>query len=111
MKRVFTIMCVMVVAIFMGSHAKAQDLSSLDGSNYYLIYLDADTEENYEITDKIVQDLRPNWDGTTNPTGEKALYLWSGSGYVANAATGKGSFGQIGGFLDFSVTSSTWSGP
>ena len=110
MKTVFTIMCVMAVAIFTGNKAKAQDMSSLTGSNYYLIYLDADTEINNGITPFIVQDLRPNWDLTNNPTGEKALYLWTGSGYVANAATGKGSFGQIGGFLDFSVTSSTWSG-
>lgn len=110
MKRVFTIMSLVVVAFFMGNHAKAQDLTSLNGTNYYLIYLDADTEANYGITPLIVQDLRPNWDATNNPTGEKALYLWTGSGYVFNPATGKGSFGQIGGFLDFSVTSSTWSG-
>ena len=110
MKRVFTIMCLVAVAAFMGSKAKAQDMTSLDGSHYYLIYLDAQTESDYEITSKIVQDLRPNWNYTDNPTGEKALYIWTNCGYVANPATGKGSFGQIGGFLDFSVTSSTWSG-
>ncbi len=112
MKRVITIMCIVALAAFMGNKAKAvgPDLSSLNGTNYYLIYLDADTETNYGITPLIVQDLRPNWDATNNATGERALYLWAGSGYVANAATGKGSFGQIGGFLDFAVTSSTWSG-
>ncbi|MDP4238573.1 MAG: hypothetical protein Q8904_03765 [Bacteroidota bacterium] len=109
MKKVFTIMCLVVVATFIGSRAKAQDVSSLEGSNYYLIYLDADTESNYDITSKIVQDLRPNWDATSNPTGEKALYIWSNT-YVNNAATGKGSFGQIGGFLDFSVGTVGWSG-
>lgn len=112
MKRVFTIMCLVLVANFMGSHAKAQDLTSLDGSNYYLIYLDAQIESDYDITPKIVKDYRVNWDATTNPNGAKALYNWTGdgSGYVFNNVTGKGSFGQIGGFLDLSVTTSTWSG-
>ena len=104
-------MCAVALAAFMGSKAKAQDLTSLDGSNYYLIYLDAQTESDYEITSKIVKDYRPNWDYTTNPDGDRALYLWTGSTYVANAATGKGSFGQIGGFLDVSsVGTSGWSG-
>jgi len=111
MRRLFTIMCMVAVATFMGNKAKAAgpDMSSLTGTNYYLIYLDADTEANNDITSKIVQDLRPNW-GPDNLAGEKALYLWAGSGYVAGAATGKGSFGQIGGFLDFSITAGTWSG-
>jgi len=110
MKRAITFMFVMAAVIFMGSLAKAQDLSSLGGSNYYLIYLDADTEANAGITGKIIQDLRLNWDFATNPAGEKALYIWSNT-YVANSATGKGSLGQIGGFLDFSVaTGSGWSG-
>jgi len=108
MKRVFTIMCLVAVAAFMGSKAKAQDLTSLDGSHYYLIYLDGTTETDYEITPKILQDLRPNWNFTTNPTGEKAIYIWENT-YAANAATGKGSFGQIGGFLDFSAIGG-WSG-
>jgi len=111
MKRVFTFMCVLAVAIFMGNKAKAAgpDLTSLNGSNYYLIYLDADTETNYGITPLIVQDLRPNWNATDNATGEKALYIWSNT-YVNNAATGKGSFGQIGGFIDFTVGTVGWSG-
>jgi hypothetical protein len=53
--------------------------------------------------------MRPNWNATTNVTGERALYIWSNT-YVNNAATGKGSFGQIGGFLDFSVGTVGWSG-
>lgn len=109
MKRVITIMCVVALAIFVGNKAKAQDLTSLNGSNYYLIYLDADTEIEHGITAKIKTDLRVNWDAATNPGGEKALYIWDNT-YVANAATGKGSLGQIGGFLDFSVGTIGWSG-
>lgn len=108
MKKVTTIMCAMALAIFMGSNAKAQDMTSLEGSNYYLLWLDADSEDEYEITPKIVQDLRVNWDVTTNPNGEKALYIWDNT-YVANPATGKGSLGQIGGFLDFTAIGG-WSG-
>ena len=112
MKKVFTLMSVVAVAAFMGNKAKAIDFSSLQGTNYYLIYLDEGTATDYEITGtKIVQDLRPNWDPTNNINGEKALYLWDGSSYVANEATGKGSFDQIGSFLDVSsVGAGTWSG-
>jgi hypothetical protein len=108
MKRVITIMCVMALAIFAGNNAKAEDFSSLEGSHYYLLWLDADSEAEFAITPKIVQDLRVNWDAATNVNGEKALYIWENT-YAANPATGKGSLGQIGGFLDFTAIGG-WSG-
>ncbi len=109
MKKVITFMCVMALTFFMGNKANAVD-PSLTGSHYYLIYLDADTEIENGITPaKIVQDLRVNWDAATSPNGEKALYIWENT-YLANAATGKGCFGQIGGFLDFTVGTIGWSG-
>ncbi len=98
----------MALAIMVGFNVKAQDFSSLEGSNYYLIWLDADTEAEFEITDKIVQDLRVNWDYNTYPDGEKALYIWDNT-YASESAVGKGALGQIGGFLNFNVIS-TWSG-
>jgi hypothetical protein len=108
MKKIFSLMCVAAIAAGMSFSVKAQDFSSLEGSNYYLIWLDGDTEAEFEITDKIVQDLRPNWAYETNPTGERALYIWTNT-YAANEPTGVGSFGQIGGFFDFTVIAD-WSG-
>lgn len=106
MKRVITIMCV-ALATFAG--ANAQDVSSLEKGNYHLIWLDADSEAEFGITSKITQDLRVDWDVATNPNGAKALYIWDNT-YVSNPASGKGSLGQIGGFLDFSVGTIGWSG-
>lgn len=108
MRNLITFLCVVAIAAFTGNKMNAQDMSSLEGSNYYLIWLDADSEAEYEISGKIVQDLRVNWDGTTNPTGEKAMYIWENT-YAANPANGKGSLGQIGGFLDFTAIGG-WSG-
>ncbi len=109
MKKVITFMCVMAVAFFMGNKAMAID-PSLTGSNYYLIYLDADSQIDNGITAaKITQDLRVNWDAATSPNGEKALYIWDNT-YAAIPATGKGAFNQIGGFLDFNVGTIGWSG-
>lgn len=109
MKKTITFLSIMTLAIMIGFNVKAQDFSSLEGSNYYLMWLDSDTEGEFEISDKIIQDLRPNWDNATNPDGERALYIWSNT-YSSESATGKGSFDQIGGFLNFNVIDGGWSG-
>lgn len=108
MKKIIFTLSVFVFS-FAGNMVKAQDLSCLEGSNYYLIALDSESEDIiYENGGNIVQDLRPNWNYTDNPDGEKALYIWSET-YTSNDATGKGSLGQIGGYYDFSAAG-TWSG-
>lgn len=110
MRKVIFTLIVFVFSIIAGNKVKAQDFSSLEGSNYYLIWLDSDTEEEYDITSNTVLDLRPNWNYDTNPDAERALYIWE-STYASNEPSGKGSFGQIGGFFDFTVTGAAdWSG-
>lgn len=100
MKKVFTLMCVAAMAAWMSNFAQAQDFSSLEGSDYHVIWLDSDTEVEFEITDKIVQDLRVTWDATNNPDGAIALYIWENQ-WAGVEANGLGAFGQVGGFLNF----------
>jgi hypothetical protein len=110
MKKIFYLMCVAAIAAGTSFSVKAQDYPSLEGSNYYLIWLDGETESDYGITDKIVQDLRPTWDGQTNPDGAVALYIWeNGTQWAGVPATGLGSFDQVGGFLSFNK-SLDWAG-
>ncbi|MDR0863731.1 MAG: T9SS type A sorting domain-containing protein [Candidatus Symbiothrix sp.] len=104
MKKLFTSMCVVALATCMGSVAQAQDNPALEGSNYHVIYLDADTEYDYGINEKIVQDLRPTALEEARP-----LYIWDNT-YAAVDATGKGAFGEIGGYLSLTVNNPDWSG-
>ncbi|GAB1415980.1 hypothetical protein MASR2M117_13860 [Paludibacter sp.] len=108
MKKLITILCVALIATFSGKNLMAANFSALEGTNYHIIWLDADTDDEFEISKKADQDLRVNWDNATNPNGEKALYIWENT-YASVAPAGKGVFGQIGGFMTFDAVGG-WSG-
>lgn len=80
---------------------------SLQGSNYYLIQLDAVTYE--KIKDKVVADFRP--DDTT-----RFLYWWNEPAFGDNPAVGPNFYGEAGmGWISMSVApfnaeSMTWFG-
>ncbi len=103
MKKLFTLVCVVVMGIS-AMYAQEIGFDVDNATNYHLIYFDANSEIEFDITDKIVQDLRPNEVVGRN------LWLWEGSAYEAADATGKGSLGQIGGYLALYVNGGTWSG-
>lgn len=101
MKRFFTMACMIAIVAISGKVAAQLDLSTVE--KIIPIYFDQMVMEDYDLDTKIVQDLR------VNDTSRK-LYLWEGSGYAAVPAVGKGFYGQIGGYLNLTVNSSTWSG-
>lgn len=96
------------IAAMVGTSVYAQDdpFNFDEASNFNLIYLDANIADEWEIASRIDQDLRVN-DNTVY------LYNWisDGSKYVSNAQ-GKGFFGQIAGFLGWTVeyAAGGWSG-
>jgi len=75
-------------------------VSSLNGSNYYVIALDETTYNS--ISSKVVADLRPD---ETN----RFLYVWEGT-YEGGAGSGVNFYGNADGYTDLIVTSVGWSG-
>ena len=101
MKKITLSLCVLFAMAMFSVPAHADFFDNM--KNFHLIWLDADTEVEYDITKKIVQDLRID-DVNTK------LYVWDNT-YTFPGASGKGYFGQIGGFHSVAVaTGSTWSG-
>ena len=96
--------------LLIGTCIFAQDYSSLEGSHYYLIVLDADSKDIlvYDNGGTIVQDLRPQWSYDAGCSlCSPSLYIREDT-YVANPPEGRGFFGQIGAYFDFSVQAN-WS--
>ena len=82
--------------------AAAGDFSaSLNGSNYFLIILDATSAAKIAST-KIVADFRPD-------DVSKFLYIWDAT-YSAGTPTGPNFYGEVEGWTSFIVNSVGWSG-
>ena len=102
MKRILLSFSVFALAALISINTKAEGLEGM--TDFHLIWLDADTEYDYEIEDQIVQDLRVREDLNRN------FYIWDDT-YSPGAVTGKGYFGQIGGFTTMDVkVGKGWSG-
>ena len=93
MKKVIYFTTVALLALSVNSASAQFDFDK--ASNFYLIWLDGDTELDWEITPRIVEDYRVNdidfW-----------LDIWSDT-YSINEAEGKGYFEQTGGYLNCSA--------
>ncbi|MFV0469875.1 MAG: T9SS type A sorting domain-containing protein [Dysgonomonas sp.] len=100
MKKLFTTVCLAAIALF-SMPIFAQDNFS-QGHNYYLIYLDTETEGDLTAVSNIKADLR-----TDDVT--KFLYIWEGS-YTSPAVSGANWNGSFEGYLNFQVGSVGWSG-
>lgn len=74
--------------------------ASLTGSNYYIIQLDAVSQE--KIQDKIVANLAVDEEKTF-------LYVWENT-YVAGEATGKNFYGEAESWVSLTVSTVGWSG-
>ncbi|MCR5018003.1 MAG: hypothetical protein K6A64_04335 [Bacteroidales bacterium] len=87
-----------------GGNGNTETVSSLNGSNYYPILMDAVTFE--KIKSKVVADLRAQDGGDAEST--RPLYIWSG--YSGAEAAGLNFYGNAEGFTCFSVNGGVWSG-
>lgn len=74
--------------------------SCLNGSNYYLIYMDDNTAAS--LGDKVVEDLRPD-------DSSKFLYVWNNT-YTAGTCSGPNAFGEVADWVNMIVTNVGWSG-
>lgn len=55
MKKLITILCVALIATFSGKNLMAANFSALEGTNYHIIWLDADTDDEFEISKKLIK--------------------------------------------------------
>lgn len=111
MKKVITFIAIALFAMS-GMSVLAQEEFDFDNaSDFYLIWLDEGTEVYYEITPRIVLDLRLNGEygegGVNN--GERFLDVWSDT-YSVDAVGDKGSLGQMGGYMSTTSKSAGWAG-
>ena len=68
MKRILLSFSVFALAALISINTKAEGLEGM--TDFHLIWLDADTEYDYEIEDQIVQDLQVREDLNRN------FYIW-----------------------------------
>ncbi|MDR0546002.1 MAG: T9SS type A sorting domain-containing protein [Dysgonamonadaceae bacterium] len=113
MKKIITCMMVCFLAAFAGNKVQAQEFDFDQATNFHLIWLDEGSEQYWEITPRIEQDLRLNGSygagpGGTN-VGERFMDIWSDT-YYAGEASGKGSLDQIGNYLYFIANAIGWGG-
>lgn len=103
MKKFFISMGVLALSAGFAVHSFAQDDFS-KGNNYYLIYLDSETEGTLLQSGATVKaDLRPDDVG-------RALYIWEDT-YIGSDGAGKNWNGSFEGYLNFSVSAPQgWSG-
>ncbi len=100
MKRIFTLTCMIASIAVFGFNAYAKlDLSTIE--KIIPIYMNQLVMEDNDLDTKIVQDLRINDNALK-------LWLWDNT-YSAPAATGKGFYDNIGGYLNLNVIAG-WSG-
>lgn len=109
MKKLITFICVAALAVGMGNKAHAQVFDFDNATNFHLIWLDEGTEQYYEITDRIAQNLRIDGTYGTPNIGERFLDIWDNT-YSAGEVADKGSLDQIGGYLYFIANSVGWAG-
>ncbi|PZX20814.1 putative secreted protein (Por secretion system target) [Breznakibacter xylanolyticus] len=101
MKKLATTLGCLVALAATSFSAMAQD-DFTKGTNYYLIYLDEETELANLPGSKIEGDFRPN--GSTHN-----LWIW-GDTYKAPATSGPNWNGEPGAYLSFAVANAGWSG-
>ena len=113
MKKLFTLMTIALLALCV-KPVQAQVFDFDNATDFHLIWLDEGTEQYYEITDRIVQDLRINGSYGAGPggtdIGERFMDIWSNT-YTAGEANGRGASDQIGGYLYFTANGAAgWGG-
>lgn len=103
MKKFFISMSILALTAGFGINSYAQDDFS-KGNNYYLIYLDSETEGTLlQSGGTIKADLRPDDVG-------RALYIWDNT-YTGSDGAGKNWNGSFEGYLNFTVAAPAgWSG-
>jgi hypothetical protein len=109
MKKLITFICVAALAAGMGNKAHAQFFDFDGAENFHLIWLDEATEQYWEITDRIAQDLRINGTYGTPNVGERFLDVWENT-FTFGEANGKGALDQIGNYLNCIATNPGWAG-
>ena len=81
-------------------------------SDFYLIWLDENSELYWEITPRIALDLRPNGEYVQGGNrGERFIDIWpAGESYTVHPAIGKGYLDQTGGYLNCTANNLGWAG-